>query len=378
MNPFRSEFDPAPGLLYLNSGTHSLTPRAVLEAITREERAYEENPTARLMLVWERLWEVQTRLGAFLNADPKCLFLRQNVTEAMNAFILGIPLPGGSEILLSDVEYPAVANIARYRAERDGLTVRTFSLPFTEKELRPETALVVISHVITGTGEVLPVAEIAAAARKRGVLVAVDGAHAAGALPLDFRALADLDFYGSNLHKWTLGPKGTGFGWVSPRHHETLRPLEAGWATFDSPNDYAAFGGGARFPARMLMQGCRNFAPFFAIADTFAFWDRHGADVIRARVRALQRFLEAEVGQTLKWPLLSPPLDGGWRGPLTTYELPAHLEKEGYGLMSRLLKDHGLQVGLPRVQGRWRLRLSPHVYNTEDEIARAVGILKTL
>lgn len=378
MNAFRREFDPAPGLLYLNSGTHSLTPRAVLEAITREERAYEENPTARLMTVWERLWEVQKRLGAFLNADPKCLFLRQNVTEAMNAFLLGIPLPNGSELLLSDVEYPAVANIARYRAERDGLTVRTFSLPFTEKELRPETALVVISHVITGTGEVAPVAEIAAITRRRGVRIAVDGAHAAGALPLDFRALADLDFYGSNLHKWTLGPKGTGFGWVSPRHHEALRPLEAGWATFESPNDYAAFGDGARFPARMLMQGCRNFAPFFAIADTLAFWDRHGADSIRARVRALQRFLEAEVAEKLKWPLLSPPLDGGRRGPLTTYELPARLEKEGYRLLHRLLNEKGLQVGVPRVKGSWRLRLSPHVYNTEDEIARAVGILKTL
>ncbi|MFI5347440.1 MAG: aminotransferase class V-fold PLP-dependent enzyme [Elusimicrobiota bacterium] len=361
-------------MIYLNSGTHSLTPRPILDAIARYELEYEENPTAHLMRAWDRLWTAQKRLGTFLNADPKCLFLRQNVTEAMNAFILGVPLPMGSEILLSDMEYQAVENICRYRAERDGLTIRKFPLPFTADQLRPETGLLVLSHVLTGTGAILPIAEIAAQTRAQGVLLAVDGAHAAGALDLDFRTLANVDFYGSNLHKWMMGPKGTGFGWVSPRHHETLRPLEAGWATFESPNDYAAFGDGARFPAKMLMQGCRNFAPFFAIDDTLAFWEKTGAGKIRARIRELQRHLEAE----LKWPLLSPALDGGARGPLTTYELPAHLEKEGYALMSRILEQHDLQVGLPRVLGRSRLRLSPHIYNTEDEISRAVAILKSL
>jgi isopenicillin-N epimerase len=386
---FAGEFDPMPGLLYLNSGTHSLTPRSVLDAISRGEREYETNPTAQLMRVWGRLWNVQKRLGAFLRADPKSLFLRQNVTEAMNAFILGVPLPMGSEILLSDLEYQAVENIALYRAERDGATVRKFHLPVPEAgrmtpreiadlvagELRPETGLLILSHVFTGNGMVLPIAEIAARARAQGVLLAVDGAHAAGALDLDFGALGDVDFYGSNLHKWMLGPKGTGFGWVSPRHHEALRPLEAGWATFESPNEYKPFGDGARFPARFLMQGCRNFAPFFAIEDMLAFWDKHGAAEIRARVRSLQKFLEAEVAAKLGWTPLSPPLDGGARGPLTTYELPPHLEKEGYELMSRLLREHGLQISMTRMQGRWRMRFSPHVYVTEENIARAVEIL---
>jgi isopenicillin-N epimerase len=258
------------------------------------------------------------------------------------------------------------------------LKIRKFALPFTAGELRPETSLVVVSHVTTGTGGIAPIKDIAAITRAKGVLLAVDGAHAAGALELDFAALADVDFYGSNLHKWMLGPKGTGFGWVSPRHHETMVPLEAGWATFESPNDYAAFGDGARFPARFAMQGCRNFAPFFAIADTLAFWDKHGDGAIRARIRGLQAHLEKEVSAKLGWPLLSPALAGGRRGPLTTFELPPHLEKEGYALMSRILREHKLQVGLPRVKGISRLRLSPHVYNTEDEISRAVSILKTL
>lgn len=388
----RNEFDVPAGLLYLNSGTHSLTPRSVLDAIARDEREYEKNPTARLMKVWERLWEVQKGLAAFLRADPRCLFLRQNVTEAMNVFLLGVPLPKGAEILLSDLEYQAVENIARFRAERDGLTLRKFHIPLPEagrwtpaeiaaaieRELRPQTGLLLLSHVFTGGGMTLPLAEIAARTRARGVLLAVDGAHGAGALDLDFRALQDVDFYGSNLHKWTLGPKGTGFGWVSPRHHETLVPLEAGWTTFESPNDYKDFGDGARFPSRFLMQGCRNFAPFFAIADTLAFWEKHGPAAIRARIRALQVLLEAEVAAKLKWPLLSPPLDGGLRGPLTSFVLPPRLEEEGHGLMKRLLDEHGLQISITRTQDRWRMRFSPHVYNTDEDISRAVGILVTV
>ena len=390
--PFRDEFDLAPGLLYLNSGTHSLTPRAVLDAIAREERQYETNPTARLMGAWERLWEVQKGLADFLRADPRSLILRHNVTEAMNAFILGIPLAKGSEILFSDLEYQAVENIGFYRAQRDGLTLRKFHLPLPEagrmapeeiadliaRELRPETGLLVLSHVLTGNGMILPVAEIAARTRAKGVLLAVDGAHAAGALDLDFGTLENLDFYGSNLHKWMLGPKGTGFGWVSPRHHETLRPLEAGWATFESPDDYKPFGDGARFPARFLMQGCRNFAPFFAVEETLAFWKNHGPEKIRARIRSLQEFLEAEAAARLGWPLLSPDLDGGRRGPLTAFALPARLEERGHGLISRLLDEHRLQISMTRMQGRWRMRLSPHVYNTEAEISRAVEILSLL
>jgi isopenicillin-N epimerase len=343
------------------------------------------------MLAWARLWQIQKRLAAFFHADPRSFFLRQNVTEAMNVFILGMPLPMGSEILLSDLEYQAVENICRYRAERDGLTMRKFHIPVPESgrmsaqeisdlvasELRPETGLLVLSHVFTGNGMVLPVAEIAARTREQGVLFAVDGAHAAGALELDFGALEHLDFYGSNLHKWMLGPKGTGFGWVSARHHEALRPLEAGWSTFESSNDYKPFGNGARFPARFLMQGCRNFGPFFAIEDMLAFWEKHTPAKIRARIRSLQKFLEREVAAKLDWPLLSPKLDGGLRGPLTTYALPARLEEQGYGLMSRLLTEHGLQISMTRMQGRWRMRLSPHVYITEEDISRAVDILRT-
>src|SRR4051812_44847016 len=102
----RAEFDIDPKLIYLNSGTHSICPRSVIDAQIRFEREFEKNPTAALFGAWERLWEVQKELGHFVNADPLDLFLRPNITVALNVFILGMPMPKG-EILHSDMEYGA-------------------------------------------------------------------------------------------------------------------------------------------------------------------------------------------------------------------------------------------------------------------------------
>ena len=110
---FRSEFDLDESLIYLNAGTHSICPRRVTGALIEHLKVYERNPTGGLVSMWDRLWSVQQQVAAFLGARPEDLFLRTNVTSAMNAFILGIPLPAGpGEILISDAEYQAIVNSA--------------------------------------------------------------------------------------------------------------------------------------------------------------------------------------------------------------------------------------------------------------------------
>ncbi|MBI3557486.1 MAG: aminotransferase class V-fold PLP-dependent enzyme [Deltaproteobacteria bacterium] len=386
MSNLRDAFDLRSDVLYLNSGTHSICPRSVLEAVTRYQREYELNPTVGLLTAWSRIWEVQRSLARFLNADVGDLILRPNVTEVMNAFILGAPLAKGSEILVSDVEYGAIVNSCRFRAERDGLALRTFHVPLTHDaaqivdlvkgELRPNTSMLMFSHVTTGTGLTFPLVEIAKACRERGVLTAVDGAHAPGALALDFGRLGDVDFYGGNLHKWMMGPKGTAFGWVAPRNQQRLSALSAGWPTFECPDYFEGFSSGSRFAQRMAMLGCRDFAAFFAIDDMLSFWSTTGAARIRTRLAQLQAVAETEFAK-LRWKSLSPP-PGPLRGPMLTYEVPEPLQKFGAQLITKIYDEHKVQVNVPRVQGRYAVRISPHIYNTEDEIVRAANLLSTL
>ena len=103
--------------------------------------AIERNPTQGLIESWGRLWEVQKRLGAFFNADPGNLFLRANVTEALNEIILGMPLQPGREILLSAYEYGAIQNICRYRCEKEKRSLRQFQLPSLASEAMTEEFL---------------------------------------------------------------------------------------------------------------------------------------------------------------------------------------------------------------------------------------------
>jgi isopenicillin-N epimerase len=381
----RELFDLDSTIIYLNSGTHSICPRRVREAVTRYQLDYEKNPSRSLVEVWGKLWSVQKSLGRFLKADPKDLILRPNVTALLNEMIQGVPLEPGAELLVTDLEYGAIVNICRFVAERIGGTLRVATLPFggdpveaLVRQLSPQTRLLLVSHVMTSNGLKIDLERLSRETRKRGIYLVVDGAHAAGALDLDFSALPEVDFYAGNLHKWVMAPKGTAFGWVAKRHQEKLRPLQAGWATFEACAPYSQFGEGADFPRRFLLQGCLDFSSFLGIQEALDFWDEVGAAKIREQLQSLQGAAQSLAQEILKWPLLSPAVPSE-RGPLVSFALPEPWQQkslEPVTLWARVLEKTGVQVAVTRVQGRLALRLSPHVFNTESEIKTALKRLK--
>lgn len=379
--------------IYLNSGNLSLLPQEVLCAQIAHLKEFEINPTQSLAQSWGKLWEVQQELARFLDADPQDLFLRENVTSVLNTVLLNVPLPKESEILVGELEYGAVYNICRMRAERDGLNLRVLKLPQSFLAIRnlsmddllehiisqfsPQTKLVVLSHVIAGTGMVLPIQQIAKHTIKSGVIFAVDGAYAPGALPISFSELGDVDFYGCSLYKWMLGPKGTGFGWVAKRWQDLLEPQSAGWTTFSNHGPFLAFGGGSRFQEKFLLQGCRDFSPFFALKETLSFWHGLGAENVRRQLLKLQQHLSREVSEKLGWPQLAS-LDERLNGPLLAFQLPANWQKRGPDICSIVFEACHIQINTVCLRGAWHGVFSPHIYNSCDEISEAIGRLQSL
>jgi isopenicillin-N epimerase len=379
----REYFQVNPEIIYLNSGTHSLVPQAVLKAQQNYQFEFEKNPTAGLFRAWGNLWQVQKQVASFFEADPKSLFLRTNVTQPLNEFILGMPLSPGSEILTTSQEYGAVHNICRFRCKRDGLELRLIHLPnrleaaacttddYLDRvisAIKPQTKMLVLSEIFTGHGLVLPIKEIAKETRRRGVLLIVDGAHSPGSLPLDFGDLQDVDFYGGNLHKWFMGPKGTGFGWVHDRHKESLQPLQAGWTTFETFEPFNSFGEGDRFAVRMMMLGCHDFASFYALKETVEFWRQRGPEKIFGRINLLAQHLIKQADRLLKMPRFSTE-DSRLRGPLHAYLLPKkYQDQSSWGLMEQILQDTKVQVSVTTIENEQYLRLSSHVYNSEEEL----------
>ncbi len=387
---FREFFDINPDIIYLNSGTLAICPRAVKQSmrITRDE--YEKNPAQSLFDTWAKMWTVQQDLAKFLNADPQDLWLRTNVTVAMNDFIMGVELPEKSEILISDLEYGAITNICKYRAEKSQLSLRTFHLPGKPEEFKniseeslvetvakalgPKTSLLMLSHVTTGSGLKLPIDKIAKICHEKNIIFAVDGAHAPGAMKIDFSNM-NCDFYGSNLHKWMMGPKGTGFGWVNKRVKDKLHLSHAGWTTYEIPIPFRGFANQDPWSAKWMISSSHDFTPFFAIQSIIKFWDAVGENEILKRQKQLGRFMIESFQQNLNWKCLSD-LPDNLSGPLYAFQLPAHLEKMNFELMNLLRTEYHLQIGVANIQGTWHLRMAPQCYNTEDEITKAIKILK--
>lgn len=388
MSSFRNLFRYPEHLLFFNSGSMSLSPSTIIDAIAREKTKYEENPTDALFGAWTRLWETQKRLAKFFKVQPQDIYLRQNVTFAMNDFLMALKIPKGSEILYSDLEYGAIIKICQHKAHLDGLTTREFSfcggtpsekvteellLTNLEQALTPKTKLVMLSHVMTGNGLKIPLEKIGRLLRSKNIFFAIDGAHGAGLgdLNLDPKFL---DYYGFNLHKWMMGPKGTGFGWVAPHMREYLEPKFAGWTTGDVNPFFAGFGEGDAWAIRWMICSTVNFADYLGINEMINFWEQTGHEKIYRAQKTILEKCKKTIGNVTGWKLLSD-FSSPLQGQLLAYQLPERLEQMP-DLLFRLFQKKNIVISTPFVGGRQIIRLSPNIYNTEDEVDRLAADLK--
>lgn len=386
MSSFRKDFLLPENFIYLNSGSMALTPKSVLAAAQAYKTEQELNPAYALFTAWHRLWPVQKKLAAYFKADPKHIFLRPNVTYVMNDFIMALKLPAGSEILISDLEYGAVVNICKYKAETDNLTIQTMKIPadlesvknlnedqiveIFKKNLTAKTSLVMMSHVMTGSGLKLPIEKMAEVCRAKGIIFAVDGAHGAGSCDLDF-SKTKVDFYGTNLHKWLMGPKGTGFGWVAPEIRDRLEPKFAGWTSYDLPKHFAVFGDGDKWTCRWMICSTHDYSPFLAVSETIDYWNQNGTDKIMKAQKEICSYTEQAVMEQKGWKSLSQ-FKESLKGPLIAFQLPTEIAQKGFDYLFHLHADKKVQVSMTMIQGNWCLRLAPHIYNTHEEIQEAI------
>src|SRR5690606_7181228 len=211
-----------------------------------------------------------------------------------------------------------------------------------KNSLGPNTSLLVLSHVTTGSGLRLPINKIAKLCQEKNIILAVDGAHAPGAMKIDL-AKMDCDFYGTNLHKWMMGPKGTGFAWVNKRIKNKIRLSHAGWTTYEIPTPFLGFGEEDPWTTRWMISSSYDFAPFFAIHNTLKFWNAVGEKEIWKEQRRLGQLLIGHFKERLNWKCLSD-VPENLSGPLYAFELPARLEKMNFGLMNMLRNEHRLQI----------------------------------
>src|SRR5438045_7688566 len=224
-----------PDVANLNTGSFGPQPRVVFERANELRHRLAEEPMDFLVRqAPPLLWQARECLAAFVGAEPRRLLFTANVTAAINLVASSLQLAAPGEILLTDHEYGAMHWCWERAARRLGLTLRTFPLPArpaspqevvaaARAALADRTRLLFFSHVLSPTGMVLPARELCAAARERGVLTVIDGAHAPAMFPVNLAELG-CDFYTGNCHKWLLAPTGSGFLYLGPGNEAHLQP----------------------------------------------------------------------------------------------------------------------------------------------------------
>jgi isopenicillin-N epimerase len=379
--------------VYLNSGTHGLCPQSVLIALDQLRKNYESNPSFGLMNVWGELWKQQGHLARALDAHPKDLFFRTNVTHALNDILQTLELPEGAEIVATSHDYGAITNICRMRAERSHLHFRILEMPSLQElknfscqrwvdyflsGVTPKTRCVVLYHVYSAHGLVLPIEPIAEAMSRKNITVVVDGAHGPGSLPIKLNQLKHVKIYSGNLHKWWLAPKGTAFAWVHESVQSQMQPLQAGWPTYAEFLPFSDFAPGYRWTQRMSLLGCHDFSPFLVMGACADFWERHGLDDLRGlQQRRLQQISDQFKNSPALFSEIQLHSDCSI-GPMRAWILPERFRKIEIGWLLRdILARTQVQVAFTHIEDQNLLRLAPHFYNSESLVASALGKLET-
>ncbi len=235
---------------YFNYGGQGPLPQAALTTITEAfEKVQHCGPFSNAAGVWVVQETELTRraIAQELGAPPETITLTEDVSMGCNIALWGIDWRLGDHLLLSDCEHPGIIAAAQEIARRFGVEVTTCPLQATLNQgdpvatvashLKPSTRLVVLSHILWNTGQVLPLAEIVAACHSyslaRPVRVLVDAAQSVGVLPLDLTAL-QADFYAFTGHKWWCGPEGVGGLYIRPEARDSLHPTFIGWRSITS------------------------------------------------------------------------------------------------------------------------------------------------
>ncbi len=366
-----------PGIAYLNNGSFGPVPTAAIEASVSLLRDLESNPQEYLAEYRERTPGVKADLGDFLGMRAEDFVFVTNVTVAMNMVARGLrSLKPGDEILLTDQEYGAVDKTWQFVASRRGAHIVRAALPApatTPGELydaivsaiTPRTRVISISHITSPTGVILPVRAICAEARRRGVLTAVDGAHAPGMIPLDVELLG-ADFYAGNCHKWLGAPKGVGFLWASPQAQALLDPLIVGWG-WDP--EHESFLGNFENP------GTHNPALYLAVGNCLELQREIGPEAIAARGRELAAYARERV---LGIPGVQPktPSTADLSGSLQAFDLPPLPDKDLGALMRERRIIVVVAPGGASDGNGIRLRVSTHVHNNREHVDRMVDVLR--
>ena len=308
-----------------------------------------------------------------INAHRDEIAFVKNTSEGISIVANGLDWQWGDRIVTTNVEYPANvypwmevvrtrgAKLVMVEEETDGNGARHVPVEKILKEAdHPQTKIVTLSHVEYASGQRHDLAKIGAFCRDNGKLFCVDAIQTLGVLPLDVQAM-NIDYLSADGHKWLLGPEGAGVFYCRRDLIERTRPAMVGWMNVIDAQNYGDYNYTLRSDAQRFECGSYNVPGLLSLRASLEMLKSLGAGATSQRVRELtDRLIE-----TLKakgYQVLSPRDKWQWSG-IVSFASPKHNHEQ---IVLDLRKKHRTEIALRE----GRLRVSPHFYNTEEQMDR--------
>ncbi len=376
----RKQFPLKEGQTYFNNGTMGPTSGYVLDKMIHHmlhynaEAAtidYKNGSGPELLSGYFPYVELRTKLSKIIHCDHKEISLVPNATFGMNYIGMGLDLKAGDELLNTNQEHGGGFGAWQLLAKRKGCIYKQATMPMPAndpqeivdaifKEVGPKTKVIAIPHMVSVYGTVMPVKAICTEARKRNIFTVLDGAQCVGHVEVDVKDIG-CDAYYSSLHKWLLAPAGSGVLYVNNAVVDRI------WSTIASYNwdrqDDHGF--------RLMQNGTGNAGLMAGYDASVDFFNTIGKDRWLARIKELGSYLRDGL-KDMPHVTISSSINESMAAGITTYSVAGI---SGPDLQKTMWEKERLQ---PRSVGNKLLRHSVHIYNSKEEIDKALHVVREL
>lgn len=363
----------APNLHYFNNASLGSSSIPVRKATRDFRDMLDDFPSKYMWGGWSKeKEETRKSVANFLSVDKEEIALIHNTTEGMNLIARSFDLQPGDEIIIADHDHASATIPWKVWQEEKGITLVRPKLPITpktkeevvevyRKAITSKTKIISMCHIINTTGMILPIKEVSKIAHEKGILVAVDGAQAAGMFKIDLHDL-DCDFYSASAHKWLFSPKGMGVFYARKESQRHLKPL------------IVANGYKNKSIRRLENYNTRNLPELLGLGASIQYLNSIGQQKIHDRTFELKAYFRSKIENNPKFKLKTPASDE-LSGAIQVVEV---IGKKVSSVKKQLFDKHGIDCRPMSGFGLNALRFSFAIYITKKDIDRLVNALENV
>ena len=369
----RSQYDLHQDFINLESGYYNIIPKPTLKKqIEHIKRVNLEGSFYMRKSRFKDKSTITSELANFVGCNSKNLAITRNTTESLDLIISGFPWKSGDEAIYAYQDYGAMQDMFEQIGKRHGVVLKKVSVPnhpkndmelisLYESQITSKTRLIMISHMVNITGQILPVKKICDMAHSYGVEVLVDGAHCVGHFNFKIDNL-NCDYYGSSLHKWLATPLGAGLLYVNNKHIPKIWPLIADHEK--DPNKIQ----------RLSHTGTHPVSTDLTIIDAIEYLNSIGIKKKESRLRFLKTYWQNALKNESNI-VINTPFDPQRSCGIGNVGLK-NMKPET--LANRLYEEFGIftvAIDYANVKG---CRITPNIFTNENELDTFIDAMKSL